>query len=390
MKITSKNLLAGALAFIALPRAMAAEVKVAPYGETSNGLSVHAYTLINDKGASATILDFGGTITAINVPDRNGHLGNVVMAFSDITAWEKLGYANAIIGRVANRIANGFTLDGVHYNLKQTNEQGVTMHGGPPAYTTRVWQTEPISKKDGAKVTLTLDSPDGDQGFPGHVKVKTVYSFGNDNALRMDLTAITDKPTIINLTNHIYFNLSGNSTVPVSDHTLQVAADRYMEAESGKGPTGKILAVTGTPDDFTRPTRIGDRVALSLSAAYDNAATAPPVPAGMRRSFNEAMVLNDDVRTLKKVAVRLVDPLSGRVLEMRTDEVSIQVFTPATMRDGLLSDAGKAFTRMPSIALEAEHLPDSPNFPQFPTVVLRPGETFKSTTIYGFTTRTKH
>ncbi len=373
------------LSTCALSCATAAEVKVAPYGATSSGVPVHAYTLINDKGASATILDFGGTIAAINVPDRNGKLGNVVMAFADIGAWEKLGHANAIIGRVANRIANGFTLDGVHYALP-TNAQGVTMHGGPPAYTTRVWTVAPINKKDGASVTLTLDSPDGDQGFPGHVQVKAVYSFGNDNALRMDLTATTDKPTVINLTNHIYFNLNGNSTIPVWDHILQVAADRYMYSEPGKGPTGEIRAVAGTPDDFTRPTRIGDRLALSLDPAFGNAATAPPVPAGMLRSFNEALVLNEDVRDLKKVAARLVDPQSGRVLEMRSNELSIQVFTPATVRDGLLSDVGKPFTRVPSIALEAEHLPDSPNFPQFPSVVLRPGETFKSTTIYGFTT----
>ena len=368
--------------------AVAAEVKSAPYGVTKDGHAVTAYTLINDSGASATILDYGGTVSAINVPDRNGKLGNVVMSFADLSGWEKLAHANAILGRVANRIQNGFTLDGVHYPLPQQDARGVTMHSGPDRYANRLWVVKPIQKQDGAAITLTLDSPDGDQGFPGDLKVTATYRFGNDNTLRLDLSATTDKPTVINLTNHIYFNLNGNSTVPVYDHDLQVMTDVMTEVDPAIGPTGKIIPIAGTSSDFSKPTRISDHLALALGTAYDSAATAPPPPAGMQRSFNISYVLQNGDNRLDRVAARLHDPVTGRVLELKTTETSIQVFTPATEPGN--SAAGKPFTRVPAIALETEHLPDSPNRPQFPSVVLRPGQTFHASTIYSFTTDAKH
>jgi aldose 1-epimerase len=368
--------------------ALGAEVKVAPYGTTKDGHAVKAYTLVNDKGASATILDFGGTVSAIRVPDRDGKLANVVMSFADLSGWEALGHANAILGRVANRIQNGFTLDGVHYALPQQDARGVTMHSGPQRYAIRVWTVQPIKKEDGAAVTMTLDSPDGDQGFPGDVKIIATYRFGNDNALRLDMVATTDKPTVLNLTNHIYFNLNGNSTVPVYGEDLQVMTDQMAEVDPAIGPTGKLVSVVGTSSDFTKPTKISDHLALSLGTQYDVAATAPPVPANMLRSFNISFAIPDGDNRLDRIAARLHDPVTGRVLELKTTETSIQVFTPANEKD-LISDAGKPFTRVPAIALETEHLPDSPNRPQFPSVVLRPGQTFHSTTIYSFTTDAK-
>src|SRR5579872_4530330 len=320
--------------------AVAAEVKVAPYGVTKDGRAVKAYTLVNDNGASATILDYGGAVSAIRVPDRNGQLGNAVMSFADISGWEALGHANSILGRVANRIQNGFTLDGVHYALPHQDARGVTMHSGPDRYAMRIWAVQPIQKADGAAITMTLDSPDGDQGFPGDVKITATYRFGNDNALRLDMVATTDKPTVLNLTNHIYFNLTGNSTIPVYGEDLQVMTDQMAEVDPAIGPTGKIVSVVGTSSDFTKPTMISDHLALALGPQFDAAATAPPVPPNMLRSFNISFALRDGENRLDRIAARLHDPISGRVLELRTTETSIQVFTPANEKD-LLSDAGK-------------------------------------------------
>lgn len=376
--------LIGAAALGWCTAAVAAGVKVAHYGTTSDGRDVTAFTLVNDKGASATILDYGGAIAAIRVPDREGRLGNVVMSFADLAAWETVGHANSIVGRFANRIRKGFTLDGVYYPLQQ-NAQGITLHGGPPPYSTRVWKAEPI-RKDKAAVSLTLESPDGDQGFPGKVRIRATYRFGEDDALRLDLEATTDKPTILNLTNHVYFNLGGNSTTPVYGHDLQVMADEVAVKGADGAPTGELQPVAGTPFDLTRPTVLAQRIAGAQDtppAAAGNA--APPVPPGMVRSFDHSFVLRRGYDRLERVAARLHDPVSGRVLELRTTEPSIQVYTPAA-RNGVLSDVGKPFTRGPAVALETQHLPDSPNQPNFPSTVLRPGQTFRSTTIFAFRT----
>jgi aldose 1-epimerase len=363
--------------------AQAAEVKVEAYGVTKDGKAVKAYTLINDSGASATILDYGGTISAIRVPDRKGTLGNVVLSFKDVATWEALGHANALIGRYANRIFHGFTLDGTHYPLTETSP-GVTLHSGPSTYSSRVLSVDPIRKADGAAVTMRLDSPDGDQGFPGHVQVAVSYRFSNKNVLRLDFTATTDRATVINLTNHIYFNLNGNGTTPVYSQELQMMADQY----SPKGPDGGQLdsaSVAGTPFDFRQPTALGERIAATSDPAM--ATTGPgaqPIPAGQLRSFDGSVILRQP--GIDHVAARLHDPISGRVMELRTSETSVQVFTPSAERAGFLDEDGKPFTRGPAIALEAQHLPDSPNHPGFPSTVLRPGQTFHATTTFAFST----
>jgi aldose 1-epimerase len=362
----------------------AAEVKTALYGVTQDGRAVHSYTLINDRGASATILTYGGAIADIHVPDREGRLGNVVMSFPDVAGWEFVGHANSLIGRYANRIRNGFTLDGTHYPLQQ-NALHITQHSGPPTFSTRVWKAEPVRKRDGAAVTLTMDSPDGDQGFPGHMVLKATYRLSNDNALRLDFVATTDKPTVLNPANHIYFNLNGNSTTPIFDHDLQIIADRVAAKDPDQVPTGEILPVAGTPFDFNKPTVLSTRMAIAMDPAFANAATAPPLPAGMVRTYDHSIILAPGANRLDRVAARLHDPASGRVIELRTTETTIQLYTPAT-RNGVLSETGKPFTPGPAIALETEHLPDSPNHANFPSTVLRPGQTFRSTTIFAFST----
>ncbi len=381
----SLSLMLAAAALVWGTAADAAGVKVAPYGVTKDGQAVNAYTLVNDKGASATILDYGGAIAEIRVPDRQGLLGNVVMSFADLAAWETVGHANANVGRYANRIRKGFTLDGVQYPLQQ-NAQGVTLHGGQPPYTTRVWKAEPIRESMGAMLTLTLDSPDGDQGFPGNLKIRATYRFTNDNALRLGFEAVSDKPTVVNLTNHLYFNLNGDSTTPVYDHDLQVMADRVQAKDADNLPTGELLAVTGTPFDLTKPTVLSTRVA----AAHDTSpppqgGQPPPTPDGMVRSYDHAFAIMPGYNRLDRVAARLHDPASGRVLELSTSQTSIQVFTPGA-RNGVMSEVGKPFARGPAVALETQHLPDSPNHADFPSTVLRPGQTYRQTTVFAFRT----
>jgi aldose 1-epimerase len=229
---------------------------------------------------------------------------------------------------------------------------------------------------------MTLDSPDGEMGFPGHVKVAVKYTLTNDNALREEITATTDKPTVINLTNHVHFNLSGNSTVPVLDHVFEVMTDQIASATAGT----LAESIIGTPMDFTRPARLGDRLAIGLGTQFDNAATAPPIPAGMVRSFNVPYLLHQGDNRLDRVAARLTDPATGRILEIRTTEISLHTFTPASQAAGMQSDVGQPFTRVPAIAIETQHLPNSPNRPEFPSTILRPGQHFHSTTIFAFRT----
>jgi aldose 1-epimerase len=360
--------------------AAAAEVKVAPFGVTKDGRKVTAYTLVNDKGASATVLDYGGKVTAIRVPDRSGALGNTVQAFLDLPGWESSTYTNALTGRYSGTITKGFTLDGVYHPLVQT-AQGTTMHGGVLPYATRIWPALLIRKQDGAAVTLTLDSPDGDQEFPGRLQIAVKYSFSNDNALRLDFTATTDKPTVLNLMNHMFFNLNGNGAGSVYDQELQVFTDQRPSPTPGK----LADSIIGTPLDFTKPTRIGARVVGSLGPQYDDEATSPPIPAGMARGLGPFLLHEGDNR-LDRVALRMRDPASGRVLEIRTTEPQILAFMPSTRRTGELSDSGKPFVRGQSVSFETQHLSNSPNRPEFPSTVLRPAQTFRSSTIYAFLT----
>ena len=375
-------LIAAALA--CAPPALAGQVTAAPYGATKSGEVVTAYTLTNDRGASATILDFGGTVTDLRMPDRDGKFANVVMSFQGMEAWETLHAANGIVGRVANRVSNGFSLDGVRYDLAPTSPNGVTMHSGPPFYATRLWTVTPVKAGDGAALTLRLDSPDGDQGLPGHVRITAVYRLTNDNALRLDFSATTDKATPINLDNHLYVNLAGADQASVATHELQINTDRM--ANEAPGAATASLPVAGTPFDFRRPTLLRTRLAFADSDRWDDQTKAPPPPPGQAGFFSVGYWLRDGDNRLDRVAARLHDPASGRVLEVRTTEISVHIYTPIKMAATLRSERGRPFTRVPAIAIETQHLPDRPNRPDFPSVILRPGQTFHSTTVFAFGT----
>ena len=363
----------------------AARVTAAHYGTTREGRAVTAYRLVNRAGASATILDFGGTIIDLRVPDRDGRLGNVVLSFEDLAGWESVGNANAIVGRVANRIRGGFDLDGIHYPLQQ-NAAGITLHGGSPPYSTRVWAVSPRTPEDGASITLTLDSPDGDQGFPGALRIAATYRLSDDNALRLDLHATTDRLTVINLTNHIYFNLNGNSMTSVAGHRLQVLSDRVAFRDASNVPTGALATVAGTPLDLRSAGSLGQLI----EAASDPRFTVPAATvsaAGRPRTFDYAYVLEDASNGAARPVARLEDDISGRVMELTTSEPALQVFITDNSRPGLLSDVGQPLSPWPAIALETQHLPDSPNQPSFPTTLLHPGEIYTSTTVWTFSTR---
>jgi len=334
------------------------------YGRMADGTPVHAYTLAADRGLTATILDMGGTITAITVPDRHGRPRNVVLGLKDLAAYQASGWWNCLIGRYANRLKNGVTIAGRHYPLAQ-DAHGVTLHGGRgQSWGARLWTATQASD---AVLSLRLVSPDGDQGFPGAVTVEVTYT-AQENALRLDYVATTDAPTVINLTNHIYFNLSGQGSV--LSQRLQLNADRVTETDAQQIPTGKIAPVKGTAFDLREPQAVGTMVDSS----------EPQM--AIARGYDHNFVLSE--RAPLDWAARLDDPQSGIRLELSTTEPGIQVYSTNNVKPGQFNAQGLEIQKRDGLALETQHFPDSPNQPEFPSTGLAPGDTFRSTTIFRF------
>jgi aldose 1-epimerase len=330
------------------------------YGNTGDGKTVTAHTLRRGR-LTATVLDLGGIITAITVDGRN-----VVLGLDGLAAYEASGSWNCVIGRYANRLKNGFTLDGTHYPLKQ-DANGVTLHGGKgQSWGARVWD---VMETNDSVLTLRLVSPDGDQGFPGMVTADVTYTL-DDDGLRLDYRAVTDAATPINLTNHLYFNLAGEG--PVTAQLLQVNADAMTPTDAQQIPTGKIAAVAGTAFDFRAPVPIGTRV--------DSQETQMTLARGLDHNF----VLNHSAPGALEWAARLTDPASGLVLEVLTSEPGIQVYSTNNVKGTQRNVAGAVIQPRDGLALETQHFPDSPNQPAFPTTILRPGETWHSTTVFRF------
>lgn len=367
---------AGLLAAICLtplasPAFAAPSVTTADYGTTKTGDKVQVFTLKNDAGLSARILDLGGILDRVDAPDRKGVKTNVIVGFKDLAGYETWGSMSALTGRFANRIRNGFTLDGKHYELA-ANPKGVTLHGGRPGYSSRILKSSTFANADGAGVKLTLVSPDGDQGFPGTLTLNVTYTLTKTNDLRIDYEATTDKPTVLNLTNHTYFNMAGGGSA--NDQLLQVNAQRYTPTDPDQVPTGDLAPVAGTPLDFRKLTPIGKNINSS----------DPLMLYG--RGFDHNYVLDKPAGDPLPLAARLYDPKSGRVLELRTTEPGVQVYSSNNFNGGQVNWEGKTLRQGDGLALETQHYPDSPNKPQFPTTELRPGQTFKSTTLMHFTT----
>jgi aldose 1-epimerase len=352
--------------------ASALDVAKASFGATSDGKAVQVFTLTNDHGMSARVLDLGAYITEINVPGKDGRPANVVLGPGDLAGWEKAGGFNSLIGRYANRLMHGFSIDGAHYDIAAA-PNGVTLHGGRPGYNSRVLASQTFKRADAAGVILTLVSPDGDQGFPGQLTVQVTYSIDNNNNFDIDYKATTDKPTVLNLTNHIYFNMAGNGSGSVENQLMQVMADQYSPTDALQIPTGEAAPVAGTAFDFRELKPIGK----------DLRSSEPQMLIG--RGYDHNYVLRKSRPGALELAARITDPVSGRTLELSTTQPGVQVYSSNNLNGGAVSAAGTTLRATDGLALETQHFPDSPNHPNFPSTELKPGEAFTSTTQMHFT-----
>jgi aldose 1-epimerase len=336
------------------------------FGNLPNGSAVDLYTLKNSAGAVCKIITYGGIITELHVPDKTGKPGDVVLGFDTLDGY--LGdhpYFGAIVGRFANRIAKGrFTLDGKAYSLAINNGPNA-LHGGRIGFDKVIWQAEPIESKNALKLSYT--SRDGEEGYPGTLKTIVTYTLTEANEVRIDYEAVTDKATPINLTNHSYFNLTGAGSGDVLAHELMINADRFTPSDDTLIPTGEIQPVKGTPLDFTKPKPIGRDI--------------QPLTTQPHRGYDHNFVLNGG--TGVSLAARVVESKSGRVMEVLTDQPGVQLYT-ANFLGKTAGKAGTVYNQHGAFCLETQHFPDSPNQPAFPSAVLRPGETFRSRTIYRF------
>jgi len=335
------------------------------FGTTENGERVTAFRLAGDGGVAATIINWGVTLTLLELPDRDGQVQNCVLGYDTLAQYEA-GHCSfgSTIGRYAGRIAGSrFTLDGTEYRLV-ANHGPHQLHGGPVGFSRRVWRAEPLPPGDAVGVVFRLTSEDGDQGFPGTLDVQLTCSLSADNELKLEYRATTDKPTHVNFTNHSYFNLAGHDSGNVHDHELTIFADKAAEINDDITPTGRLIDVVGSPLDFTQPKRIGADIDQA-PLLYDHSF--------MVRQSSDAVPL----------AARLVEPRSGRVIEALSTEPVLQLYTAAHLKDerGI---GGAIYQREQGVCLETEHMSDTPNQPHFPSTVLRPGETFQSTTVYRF------
>jgi aldose 1-epimerase len=343
-----------------------------PYGVTEDGQPVDAYTLTNTAGMRVRILTLGCIIARLEVPDRGGRLANVVLGLDSVSDYlHRSPHFGAIAGRYANRIARGrFTIDGIEYRLA-TNAAPNALHGGPHGFDKVVWQAH---SPGGETLVLRYSSPDGEEGYPGTLAVEVTYSLGAANDLRIDYAATSDKPTIVNLTNHSYFNLAGEGSGDVLGHVISIEADHVTPTDATQIPTGEVRPVAGTPFDFTRPTPIGERI----RAADEQLLIA--------RGYDHNWVLRAPVGDAMRPAARAAEPQSGRVLDVLTDAPGLQFYTGNSLSGALVGPAGRAYRQSDGFCFEAQRFPDAPNQPGFPSAVLRPGERFRSTTIFRFST----
>jgi aldose 1-epimerase len=342
-------------------------VRRAEFGPTPEGVGIAAFVLEDGNGLSATVVEFGATLTSLRAPDRDGAAGEVVLGLDDLAGY--LGphpHLGGIVGRHANRIGGArFRLDGALYRLT-ANEGANHLHGGRRGFDRRIWRGETLDTAAGPALRLRYRSPDGEEGYPGVLDATVTYTLCGRGGLRIDLEAVTDRPTVVNLSHHGYFNLTDAGVSPVLDHELWIGAAGVTALGPGRIPTGEIAAVSGTALDFRTPRRLGDRIAEL------------PAEAG---GYDHNYVLDGYDGTLRRVA-RLFAPATGRVLEVETTQPGLQLYTGNHL--ALVGRGGARYGRHHAVCLETQHFPDSPNHPQFPSTRLAPGERYRETVVYRF------
>ena len=343
-----------------------------PFGALPDGTAVELITLTNASGMSVSVTSYGAIITSIKVPDRAGELADVALGYDTLDEYVKdTSHFGALIGRYANRIAKAqFALDGKTYKLAR-NDGPNSLHGGVQGFDKFVWKAEPFERPTEVGVVFTRTSPDGEEGFPGNLAVQATYTLTNDNELALELNATTDKPTVVNLTQHTYFNLAGEGSGNVLNHELTVDANRYTPVDDKLIPTGELARVAGTPFDFRTRTAIGARIGL------DNAQLK------LGNGYDHNFVLNREGNDLV-LAARVKEAKSGRILEVHTTEPGVQFYTANHLDGTIKGKAGHAYAKHDAFCLETQHFPDSPNQSSFPTTRLDPGQTYQSRTVFAF------
>ncbi len=374
---------AGLLAVLSAPAAgprpqakggtkMQAGIQKQAFGKTAEGTPVELYVLTNGKGMTAKIMTYGGIVTELLAPDRDGKAGNVVLGFDDLKGYlAGHPYFGAITGRVANRIAGAkFTLDGKEYTLDANNGPN-SLHGGKKGFDKVVWKGKALETAAGPALKLTYLSPDGEEGFPGNLATTVVYTLTNKNELKIDYTATTDKATPVNLTNHSYFNLAGPKSGSILGHELMIAASAYTPTDAALIPTGNVQKINGSPLDFTKPTAIGARIKelMTEPLGYDHNYVL--------RGGGKGLVL----------AARVHEPKTGRVMEVHTTEPAIQLYTGNFLDGTQTGHGGVVYHQYQGFCLEAQHFPDAVHHANFPSIILRREKTYTQTTVYGFSAK---
>ncbi|MNV02368.1 Aldose 1-epimerase precursor [compost metagenome] len=346
------------------------------FGKTNNGAPVEQYILRNSHGMQATVITYGGVLQSLKVPGKDGKSEDIVLGFDDVQGYQSgTAYFGATIGRYGNRLANGtFELDGRHYQVPK-NDGPNSLHGGPLGFDKHVWKAQPTKSKDSVGVTLTYLSVDGEMGFPGNLKTEVTYSLTENNELRIDYKASTDKPTVLNLTNHSYFNLAGAGNGDVLKQVATLYASQYTPVNATLIPTGELAPVANTPMDFTQPTAIGK----NIKADHPQLKFAEPKQGGF--DFNWVLDAKGDV---SKLAADVSDPQSGRRLQLYTSEPGVQFYTGNFLDGTVKGKAGKIYPHWGAFTLETQHYPDSPNQPNFPSTRLDPGKTYTQSVVLKF------
>lgn len=347
-------------------------VEPAAFGVTSDGQPVEIYTLRNSHGWTAKVLTFGAAIYSLEVPDRQGRLANITANRQSLADYETKGGAfGSVLGRYANRIGGGkLVVDGKTYSLPLNNGPN-HIHGGPKGFNKRVWKAQALPRKDAAALKLTYTSVDGEEGYPGTLVCTIVYELNDRNEWKMDYTATTDKPTVVNLSNHAYWNLAGAYAGTVLDHLLTVNADEVLRVDETLIPTGEMAAVAGTPLDFRRPRRVGERIAEITENHFNG-------------GYDHCFVVRHKKPGNLTLCATLKDLKSGRVMEVLTTEPGVQVYSANFPSGSVVGPDHYAYPKHAGLCLETQHFPDSPNKPNFPSTLLKPGQVFRSTTLHRF------